>query len=144
MLPPEGPGGQRGRNDSKDKAETSEEQRAEAVLQGGPDAPTQKLPSVIMPVILVANDDSAVNSGAQSTGSIYNVFIKEAVETPEEMYAEEEPQESPTPSLVIKSVIPVAYDNSVNIGVQSTGTSCNTAINGDLSSADSWGDYNLE
>ena len=30
LLPPEGPGGQRVRNDSKDKAEPSEEQRAEA------------------------------------------------------------------------------------------------------------------
>ena len=87
-----------GAQDPKDKSETSEEQRAEAVLQGGPDAPTQKLPSVIKPVILVANDDSAANSGAQSTGSIYNVVIKEAVETPEEMYAEEEPQETPTPT----------------------------------------------
>ena len=62
VLPPEVPEGRRGLRDSKDKSETSEEQRAEAVLQGGPDVPTQKLPSVIKPVILVANDDSAVNS----------------------------------------------------------------------------------
>ena len=60
------------------------------------------------------------------------------------MYAEEEPQESPTPSLVIEAAISVAYDNSVNTGVQSAGTSCNTAINGDLSLVDSLGDYNFE
>ena len=72
---------------------------------------------MIKPVILVANDDSAENSGAQSTGFIYNAVIKEAVETPEEMYAEEEPQETPTPSLVSASVIPVAYGNSVNVGL---------------------------
>ena len=48
--PPEQLGGLRGLNDHK--TETSEEQRAEAVLQGGPDSPTQKLPIVIKPVIL--------------------------------------------------------------------------------------------
>ena len=144
QLPPEGPGGQRGRNDSKDKAETSEEQRAKAELQGVPDSSTQKCLSVIKPVIPVANDDSAVNIGAQSTGTPYNAVIKDAAETPEEMYAEEEPQESPTSSHVIESVISVAYDNSVNFGVQSAGIFCDTAINGDLSSADSRGDYNLE
>ena len=50
LLPPEEPGGLRGLNDHK--TEASEEQRAEAVLQGGPDSPTQKLPIVIKPVIL--------------------------------------------------------------------------------------------
>ena len=45
------------------------------------------------------------------------MVIKEAVETPEEMYAEEEPPETPTPSLVSASVIPVAYGNSVNVGL---------------------------
>ena len=34
LLPPEEPEGRRGLSDSKDKSETSEEQRAEAVLQG--------------------------------------------------------------------------------------------------------------
>ena len=78
------------------------------MLQGGPDASTQKFPIVIKPGILVANDDSAVNTGAQSIGTIYNAVIKEAVEMPEETHAEEEPQESLTPSLVIVSVIAVA------------------------------------
>ena len=49
VLPPEQPERRRGLSDLKDMSETSEEQRAEAVLQGGPDAPTQKLPSVIKP-----------------------------------------------------------------------------------------------
>ena len=54
LLPPEGHGAQRGSDDSKDKAETSEEQRAEAELQGEPDPSTQKRPSVIKSIIPVA------------------------------------------------------------------------------------------
>ena len=50
-----------------------------------PDSSTQKCTSVIKPVIFVANDDSAVNIGAQSTGTSYNTVIKDTVETPEEM-----------------------------------------------------------
>ena len=99
---------------------------------------------MIKPDILVANDDSAGNTGAQSTCNSYNAVIKKADETTEETFVEEEPQESPTPSLVTKPAISVAYDNSVNCSVQSAGIFCDTAINGDMSSTDSRDDYNLE
>ena len=61
-----------------------------------------------------------------------------------EQGVEEEPQESPTPPLVIKPAISVAYGNSGNCSVQSAGIFCDAIINGDMSSTDSRGDYNLE
>ena len=49
---------------------------------------------MIKSIIPVAYDNSAVKIGVQSAGTSYNTVIKDTVETPEEIYAEEEPQES--------------------------------------------------
>ena len=109
LLPPEEPGGLRGLNDHK--AETSEEQRAEAVLQGGPDSPTQKLPPVIKSVILVANDDSENDQhsllGAQEPQTQKTVGINAATESKEQGTEEELQKDSP----VAKHVIIVANVN---------------------------------
>jgi hypothetical protein len=137
-LPPEAI---RGRIDSKNKTKTSEEQRAEAVLKVVPDSSMQKFPPMIKPDILVANDDSAGNTGAQSTGNSYYAVIKKADETTEETFVEEEPQESPTLSLVTNPAISVAYENSVNCSVQSVGIFCDAVINGDIIGVQSTSNY---
>ena len=49
-------------------------------------------------IISIAYDNTAVDTSAQGAVTPCNAAIKDTVETQEEMHAEEEPQESPTPS----------------------------------------------
>ena len=59
-------------------------------------APRPRSSSSCIPVAYMY-DDTAVDAGAQGAVTPCNAVIKDTVETPEELHAEEEPQESPTP-----------------------------------------------
>ena len=76
----------------------SEEQHAEEKPQGEPDPPTQKrVPPESKFVLPVVYDDTAAATGGLGAVTPRNAVTKDTVETPEELHAEEEPQESLTP-----------------------------------------------
>ena len=106
----------------------SEEQHAEEEPQGELDPPTQKrAPYEIKFIIPVAYDDTAVDAGAQGDVTPCNEVIKDTVETPEELHAEEEPQESPTPLAFVQA----AGQQTIRF----TEGSDKTVVNSDLSDA---------